>query len=107
MGNAIVSGGDSYRPHLQTNLVGGNAGILFDGATTFSSLQNSLFNGASSVTMAFAIEAANSNPGNQYIFGSNSAPLGFANYGSAYAAVQLANGQTVSVPATRGIGLNS
>ena len=82
MGNAVVSGGDSYRPLLQTNLVGGNPGILFNGSTAFSSLQSSLFHGASSLTMAFAIEADNYTASNQYIFGSNNAPLGFVGYGN-------------------------
>jgi autotransporter-associated beta strand protein len=107
MGNAIVSGGDAYRPHLQTNVIGGNAGVLFDGSTTFSSLQSSLFDGASSLTLAFAIEAANGDIYNQYFFGSNSAAVGFVGYGNAYSGVQLANGQGISLPATRGIGISS
>lgn len=107
MGNAVVSGGDSYRPLLQTNLVGGNPGILFNGSTAFSSLQSSLFQGASSLTVAFAVEADNYTASNQYIFGSNSAPLGFVGYGNPYAAVQLNNGQSISLSASPGMSFNS
>ncbi|HEY2147115.1 MAG TPA: hypothetical protein VGH32_04210, partial [Pirellulales bacterium] len=107
MGNIVVSGGDSYRPLLQTNLVGGNPGILFNGSTAFSSLQSPLFHGASSLTMAFAIEADNYTASNQYIFGSNSAPLGFVGYGNPYAAVQLNNGQSISLTASQGMSFNS
>jgi autotransporter-associated beta strand protein len=106
MGNAIVSGGDTYRPHLQTNVIGGNPGVLFDGSTTFSSLQSSLFDGAPSLMIAFAIEAANADVYNQYFFGSNTAPVGFVGYGNPYAGVQLANGQSIALPASGAIGLN-
>src|SRR6516165_2575313 len=87
MGNAIVSGGDSYRPLLQTNLVGGKPGILFNGSTTYSSLQSSIFDGASALTVAFAVEADNSDIYHQYFFGSNTAPVGFPGYGHPYAGV--------------------
>ncbi len=107
MGNAVISGGDSYRPTLQTDLIGGHSGILFDGSTTFASLQSSLFDGASAMTIALAIEGANGGVYNQYLFGSNSGLLGFQGYGNGYAGVQLANGRTISLPANNAVGVGA
>jgi autotransporter-associated beta strand protein len=107
MGNAILANGDAFRPLFETNLISGSPGILFDGQTNFSSLQSSLFDGASSLTMAFAIGAANSSPSNQYIFGSNSAAVGFLNSGNPYSGVQLNNGQSIGLFPTSGFSLNS
>ncbi len=106
MGNAIVSGGDNFRPHLQTNLVGGAHGILFDGVSDFSSLQSAFSNNSTALTVAFAIEGANSNPSNQYMFGTNGALVGFSTYGAPLAAAGLNNGQSISLRATQGFGLN-
>jgi autotransporter-associated beta strand protein len=106
MGNAIVSGGDSFRPHLQTNLVGGAPGILFDGVSDFSSLQSAFSHNASALTVAFAIEGANSDPSNQYIFGTNTALLGFSTLGNPLAAAGLNNGQSITLRATQGFPLN-
>lgn len=107
MGNEVVANGDSYRPLLQSNLVGGHSGILFNGSTSFSTLQSSLFDGAASATIAFAIEGANGGVYNQYLFGSTTGALGFAGYGNPYAGVQLANGQAITLPATQGPSVNS
>jgi len=82
MGNVIVSGGDAYRPHLADERRRRQCGRALDGSTTFSSLQSSLFDGAPSLTVAFAIEAANADVYNQYFFGSNTAPVGFVGYGN-------------------------
>ena len=43
MGNSIVPNGDSFCPVLQTSLVGGEPGILFDGQNDFASLQSAFF----------------------------------------------------------------
>jgi autotransporter-associated beta strand protein len=107
MGNAFIANGDSFRPLFETNLLSGSPGILFDGMNEFSSLQSSLFNGASSLTVAFAIGAANSSPSSQYIFGSNTATVGFLNSGGPYAGVQLNNGQSIGLFPTMGFGMNS
>ncbi len=107
MGNSVVPNGDSFRPVLQTNLIGGAPGILFDGQNDFSSLQSAFSNNAQALTIAFAIEGANSSPSNQYIFGTNSAQLGFSTYGAPQAAAGLNNGQSISLRANSGFGLNS
>ena len=107
MGNSVVPNGDSFRPVLQTSLVGGEPGILFDGQNDFASLQSAFSNNASALTIAFAIEGANSNPSNQYFFGTNGALLGFSTYGAPVAAAGLNNGQSISLPANSGFGLNS
>ncbi len=65
MGNSVVASGDALRPHFQASLSSGSVGILFDG-TNYSSLQDSLVDGASGATLAFAIGMANSNPSNQF-----------------------------------------
>ncbi len=59
------------------------------------------------MTIALAIEGANGDVYNQYLFGSNSGLLGFQGYGNGYAGVQLANGRTISLPATNAVGVNS
>jgi autotransporter-associated beta strand protein len=107
MGNSIVPGGDSYRPLLQTNLVGGAPGILFDGQNDFASLQSAFSNNASALTVAFAIEGANSSPSNQYFFGTNTALLGFSTFGAPVGVAGLNNGQSINLRATQGFGLNS
>jgi autotransporter-associated beta strand protein len=107
MGNAVVANGDGFRPHFETNLISGSPGILFDGINDISSLQSPLFNGAPALTIALAIEAANSSPSNQYIFGSSTGVVGFQTYGTPLAGVQLNNGQSLGLRAPLfGYGLN-
>jgi autotransporter-associated beta strand protein len=77
MGNAIISGGDAFRPQFQANLVGFEPGILFNGSTTFSSLQSAFSNATSSGTIALAIEGSSFDDTERYIFGGGNAALGF------------------------------
>jgi autotransporter-associated beta strand protein len=81
MGNAITSGSDAFRPTYQSNLVGFEPGILYNGSTAFSSLQRAFFNGTSAGTIAIAVEADSFDDSKRYLLGGGNASLGFGNLG--------------------------
>ena len=105
MGNSIISGGDAFRPQFQSNLIGFQPGILFNGSTAFSSLQSAFFNGTSSATIAFAVEGDNFDDTKRNVIGGGNLVVGFGGLGAPYAAFLQSNNQSAVAYGTNVAGL--
>ncbi len=104
MGNAIVSGGDAFRPQFATDVVGLSPGITYNGATAFSSLQSSFFQGDSAATLVLAVEGLPVDMSGRSFIGVQTDTIGFSNTHIPYAALELDNGaSTLSVVGSAGI----
>lgn len=94
MGNAIISAGDTFRPQYQSDVAGFEPGILFNGSTDFMSLQSAFFNGASSETIAIAVEADSFDDTKRNVLGGGNMSLGFTGLGLPDASFLQSNGQS-------------
>lgn len=106
MGNSIISGGDAFRPEYQSDVVGFEPGILFNGSTSFLSLERAFFNGSSSATVAIAIEADGADETGRYVLGGGNATLGFGSLGEPDAFFIQSNNQAATVNTSTIASLN-